>query len=249
MKKIKIPRLDRHDSIQIQLEYFSHLWLNEFNQAERDEYDEHPYYCSNVWGECRTLIEGLLSGICCYCDQKVASVGSREVEHYLPKSKYPHLRFSWGNYLYACKFCNTAKGISDPKAEKWLDPRKHEPLTHIKLLMVGTLEGITSEGRKIIEGTNLNCDRPNSTRGITLVEDRERIFEKVDSDLKYLLSWSASSQIRVLNRMIDEYSQCKDSLSGVRLMALETVIDAKYPHNKTLRFFFVVVYFSYYSNL
>jgi hypothetical protein len=40
---------------------------------------------------------------CNYCERNEAS----DVEHILPKGRFPHLAFVWSNYLLACKNCNT----------------------------------------------------------------------------------------------------------------------------------------------
>lgn len=47
---------------------------------------------------------------CMYC----SGSESAEVEHYYPKSVFPHLAMTWGNFLWICGICNRAKGDRFP---------------------------------------------------------------------------------------------------------------------------------------
>ncbi len=69
---------------------------------------------------------------CNYCERNEAS----DVEHILPKGRFPHLAFVWSNYLLACKNCNTGfKGDkiylfrSAISNDTYRPSRKNEPLT------------------------------------------------------------------------------------------------------------------------
>jgi uncharacterized protein (TIGR02646 family) len=55
--------------------------------------------------EIRTKLKELCVsiGVCNYCEQSEAS----DIEHIAPKSFFPEHTFKWGNYLLACKQCNT----------------------------------------------------------------------------------------------------------------------------------------------
>lgn len=60
---------------------------------------------------------------CCYCNDHHHYSGGYEtfhVEHFAPKSKFPHLEFTYDNLLYACPFCNISKG------DKWVGKTEHE---------------------------------------------------------------------------------------------------------------------------
>jgi uncharacterized protein (TIGR02646 family) len=46
-------------------------------------------------------------GYCCYCEHGEVS----DIEHIYPKSLFPNKAFEWGNYLYACKKCNTGEKL------------------------------------------------------------------------------------------------------------------------------------------
>lgn len=49
---------------------------------------------------------------CAYCDERDALTGaysSYHVEHFVPKEKFPDLKFLYENLLYSCSFCNCSK--------------------------------------------------------------------------------------------------------------------------------------------
>jgi uncharacterized protein (TIGR02646 family) len=71
----------------------------------------------------RAALATMCSGArrCCYCEDSCAD----EVEHIKPKDLYPHLVFTWENYVYACGPCNGPKNnkfrIFHPRAGTVLD--------------------------------------------------------------------------------------------------------------------------------
>ena len=59
------------------------------------------------------------SGICAYsCHRIKRTTGSSTVEHFKPKSKHPHLAYTWTNYRLVCGKLNGRKG----NYEDVLDP-------------------------------------------------------------------------------------------------------------------------------
>jgi hypothetical protein len=93
-------------------------------------------------------------GLCNYCEQNEAS----DIEHIAPKSLFPELAFVWGNYLLACKHCNTgfkldamyvfhpvgstnavfaARGMEPPSKEiAYIQPRDEDPMELMELFML-----------------------------------------------------------------------------------------------------------------
>lgn len=54
-------------------------------------------------------------GKCCYCEDYIPDSGrGKEVEHFRPRSKFPHLAYDWNNLLLACTACNDAKSDQFP---------------------------------------------------------------------------------------------------------------------------------------
>ena len=59
---------------------------------------------------------------CAYCESYIPHVASGDVEHILPKSKHPTLRFQWNNLTLACEVCNRYHKNSYAQERKLLDP-------------------------------------------------------------------------------------------------------------------------------
>ena len=54
-------------------------------------------------------------GKCCYCEDYIPDSGrGKEVEHFRPRAKFPHLTYDWNNLLLACTACNGAKSDQFP---------------------------------------------------------------------------------------------------------------------------------------
>lgn len=59
---------------------------------------------------------------CIYCESKLGHNTPGDVEHYLPSSKRPHLRFNWDNLGLACTECNRRKGVYCDDNVPFLNP-------------------------------------------------------------------------------------------------------------------------------
>lgn len=70
----------------------------------------------NYWKYIVDDLHRLYNGICAYTCIYLIPPGS--VDHFLPKSKYPHLAYEWSNYRLASPIINNRKGES----ENVLDP-------------------------------------------------------------------------------------------------------------------------------
>lgn len=66
----------------------------------------------------KPYLQKLFRNKCVYCRVADGIKGSEGfgVDHYLPRSKYPHLGVTWSNLFYACNVCNTWKGESVSQA-------------------------------------------------------------------------------------------------------------------------------------
>ena len=77
----------------------------------------------SYWLRYRADIESVFQGLCAYCEVR----DGREVDHFRPKSKFPHMVYSWSNWLLACHGCNHSKG------SKWPVGGYVDPCTSSKL--------------------------------------------------------------------------------------------------------------------
>lgn len=70
---------------------------------------------------------------CMYCESHFDSTDYGDVEHIQPKSKYPHLKFSWDNLGYSCVKCNR-----ENKREEWepnfINPFETDPADHLQAI-------------------------------------------------------------------------------------------------------------------
>ncbi len=62
------------------------------------------------WRRFAGLLENVFGGLCAFCEEHCKG----EVEHFLPKSLYPHLVYYWSNWLFSCHDCNNTKGKNGP---------------------------------------------------------------------------------------------------------------------------------------
>ena len=69
---------------------------------------------------------------CAYCEQ----VAAKDIEHFYPKSRFPTKAYTYANFLWACKNCNTEKMAVfplDPAGKAiLLNPTIDEPLDYIR---------------------------------------------------------------------------------------------------------------------
>ena len=65
------------------------------------------------WTEVLGDLHSAHAGVCAYLSVYIHRVvGSKEIDHYCPKSKFPiALAYDWSNYRLACKSMNTNKGV------------------------------------------------------------------------------------------------------------------------------------------
>lgn len=72
------------------------------------------------WSRFNSDLKMAFQGICAYCERREQG----EIDHFRPKSRYPHLVYIWSNWIYACPTCNRRKhekwppyGFVDPCAQ------------------------------------------------------------------------------------------------------------------------------------
>jgi uncharacterized protein (TIGR02646 family) len=89
---------------------------------------------------------------CMYCEYGEAN----DIEHFWPKSQYPHKAYEWPNLLLACSNCN-----SNHKRDQFpvdaagnsllIDPTAEDPREHLEFLpLSGKYEAITPKGEQSI---------------------------------------------------------------------------------------------------
>lgn len=87
---------------------------------------------------------------CGYCDdQDFYDGGSRgyHIDHFLPKSQFPHLTTTYGNLVYACPYCNTAKSDKWRSKGGFIDPCDAAYDEHLERRNSGTITHCSARGK------------------------------------------------------------------------------------------------------
>ena len=101
---------------------------------------------------------------CVYClwRERWVAVGEDafSVDHLQARVDAPHLINNYDNLVYACCRCNSAK----TDAHCVLDPCQHVLGQHLEILADGTIQGLTAQGRELIEICQLARPRITQAR-------------------------------------------------------------------------------------
>lgn len=132
---------------------------------------------------------------CAYCNDLDFYGGGYQayhVEHFAPKAKFPMLQFDYDNLLYACPWCNRAKGdkwpSNDPKINivgdmGFIDPCTEEYDKHLKRLPDGSIIGITPLGKYIHKELHLYLRRHAIIHNVDKLKQKVYELQKsIESD-------------------------------------------------------------------
>jgi 5-methylcytosine-specific restriction endonuclease McrA len=89
---------------------------------------------------------------CIYCESKPRHVSPGDVEHLLPKSRFPEFIVEWDNLGFVCSECNRRKGDYFDENEPIVNPFAEDPESF--LLFAGAIV----------------AERPGSRRGIVTIK-------------------------------------------------------------------------------
>lgn len=108
---------------------------------------------------------------CAYCESTVVNTGYGEIDHIVPKSKYPFLMFEYENFVISCQRCNNSKDNFYNFSENIIDPYLDDPELHLSF-QGATLHHITNRGRNTIDALELN--------DLGKLEHRENYLEPIE---------------------------------------------------------------------
>ncbi|WP_159605004.1 HNH endonuclease [Hydrogenophaga sp. PBL-H3] len=120
----------------------------------------------------KALLRAETSDKCAYCESKVPHVDYGDVEHILPKSVKPELRYDYSNLTYACGICNNKKGEYYDAAMPLLDPYRDQPDEHLIAMGPMVFRSPASD-RGLLTQKRLDLNRPS------LVEQRAERLEAI----------------------------------------------------------------------
>jgi hypothetical protein len=164
---------------------------------------------------------------CCgYCgdsDRFYGGLHGYHVEHFAPKSKFPHLETAYPNLIYGCPYCNRGKSnkwIGDDAAvphngaEGFVDPCSEEFDDHLDRDGNGNFVALSPVGEFMIRHLKLYLERHRYIWTIQRMKNfaarAERLRTLLDkSDTRYLQLLELIADLHI---KIEEYN---DSVFGV----------------------------------
>lgn len=161
---------------------------------------------------------------CAYCDDLdsiYSGQASYAVEHFAPKTKFPQLKYTYDNLLYACSYCNTSKSDDWPSNSPsinvvgecgYIDPCTDEYYKHLdRDDNTGCICYKTELGRYMYEHLKLYLKRHSIIFMVEkLKEKRAELKESIDKDIKKGLDVSVKKQ--ALIAIDDEFFAYYDQL-------------------------------------
>lgn len=111
---------------------------------------------------------------CAYCESKITHIYPGDIEHIIPKSKFPRLTFTWKNLTLGCYWCNNKKRDYLNRNCKLLNPYVDKTNEHLRAF--GPLIcHINSSERGEITWRKLELNRPE------LRDKRQEKIEELQS--------------------------------------------------------------------
>lgn len=111
------------------------------------------------WRNHKIELEEDFSGICGYCGKHFkATRCASQIDHFIPKKKYPDFENKYSNLILACKVCNNKKrddwpsgdpmkNLTDDKQKGYVDPASDEYDDHFEKQDSGRIVWKTDAGK------------------------------------------------------------------------------------------------------
>lgn len=124
---------------------------------------------------------------CGYCnDSDRLSGGERgfQIDHFAPKSKFPHLGATYSNLVYSCAYCNRAKWDHWPSASSevhndglvgFVDPCADEFVSHLERDDQGCIRAVTPLGEFMHRTLKLYLERHRLAWLLSELEEQLRV--------------------------------------------------------------------------
>jgi len=114
------------------------------------------------WRQHKADLEKDFHGMCGYCGKHFkATLCDSQIEHFIPKKKYPEYENRYSNLILACKVCNNKKRsdwpsndplkhITDDGNKGYVDPTTNEFDDHLERKSDGNIDGKTAVGKYMV---------------------------------------------------------------------------------------------------
>ena len=129
-------------------------WTSEYREWLKNREGAEPRRYAHA--DIRSALEVETSAKCAYCEGFMNDVSFANIEHKLPKIKYPDLVCEWTNLTLGCARCNNGKRDYDDPQCQILDPYRDEVEAEISFLGPMALPRGGARARKSITQLKLN---------------------------------------------------------------------------------------------
>jgi len=176
-------------------------WLNEYLRCHNSGAANLPAQYRHT--EIKEQIKKETFDKCAYCESKVTHICPGDVEHILPKSRFPSNVYDWNNLTLACQLCNNSKRDFYDSTNPLLNPYIDNPEDFLAALGPAIFpKAGTIRGRVTINQLNLNRS------GLL-----ERRNDKLNDILHLIEEYNQAqpdSKETLRNQLIKEYEQDKE---------------------------------------
>jgi uncharacterized protein (TIGR02646 family) len=112
------------------------------------------------------------AGKCAYCEGDILAVSFGDVEHILPKSRFPEMVLTWTNLTLACSRCNSSKGSKYDAESEFVNPYRDRIEDHL-LFLGAVVHDVSDRGLYTVTELKLN----DAHR----VENRDQVLKNFES--------------------------------------------------------------------
>ncbi len=122
---MKLERSPAPEFLQQNYKAWGHEFVEQRKQNSSHRFSWKSYEGKKVDKLLKPILVAMSKNHCSFCDSYPLGTASRQtIEHFRPKSQYPHLAYVWHNLFLCCDVCQSAK--NERFDRKLLKPDKPE---------------------------------------------------------------------------------------------------------------------------
>lgn len=208
---IQVTRTKKPDVLVQNAENWTNEYLNAKQVYDNSKTLENKKNFQNIekrynHNEVKTSLKKMFEKKCAFCESHIIHVDYGQIEHFMPKSKYPNLCFEWNNFLLSCSICNgkSNKGDKFPLDQEggpFINPVDENPENYLKFEfdeITKTFLIFPKNDRAVTTIKELGLNRDD------LVENRTIELSKIVYMLDLVLD---KNQDKVLEEFVNVFSE------------------------------------------
>lgn len=203
------------------------------------------------YNQAKDDLRSSIGSFCSYCEINISN--QPDIEHVSPKSKNHDTENDWGNFLLACKTCNTIKSNNNDNRDGYIFPDTHNTAYAYRYTQtkIEANHELSEEEKDLaaatIELVKLNRQHDTNGREDDRIFSRVREWDKAVESLDDYKNCSNDEMARQIGRspsgfhsswleVFSNYSKVKQEiLKNVNGTAMECYCDDLYPCNRLER--------------